>query len=173
MTPREEIVGVIEVVPRERVVLATRLDGAACTTVVLAYPVKLELDAVIREGMVGQGGLDGVPAAVVAVLGGVRREVVVAAGVYRFALEGLVPLAGAFGNAYVTVRGDSGDATIAVPDAEVGHENGNETIFVADEAPQAATPVAAVLTRPRLALLAILFVVAALVAYGLVGALLS
>ena len=73
MTLREEIVGVVELVPRARVVLTTRLDGAACTTVVLAYPVKLELDAVIRAAMCGRGTLDGVPAQVAAALEGCRR----------------------------------------------------------------------------------------------------
>ena len=71
-----------------------------------------------------------------------------------------MPLAGAFGNAYVTMRAGA-DVTIAVPD---------QTVFVPDE-PPAASP--RLLSPRRIAVLAILFVAAAGVAYGTARALLS
>jgi len=155
--PREEIVRVIAVVPRQRVRLETRLDGASCLTEVLAYPVPLALDTTVRDALVHRrGDLSAVPDAVRAALESHRGEPILAAGVHRFRLDDLAPLAAAFGNAYVTIAATTPapapvDDTIAVDD----------TVAVPDEPPPRPR-------RPHLLTLIAAFLLAALVSYLLV-----
>jgi hypothetical protein len=114
---REEIIGVLATRPREQLTLQTRLDGTDCTTFVYAVPVLLTLDGEVRHALVDRTvPLPSLPPAVAAAFTEhLARTRIRSAGVHRFSLAGLVPLAGAYGNAYVTVRADA-DETIAVPD---------------------------------------------------------